>query len=248
MSRRPAVDGQPVDPPLEAGRLESSPADDPSAAVFSDGIDSRCVTTERAIELQIDDGDEIGVNAARSQLEPIVWAMHPSDRARLRDLAGPCTDVVALWNCPVCHSPVPRFRRPGRHAVYCTNACKQKAYRHRCIDRNRQMIEIARNPRPRRAHTRDGIHAARETIDVSTGRRDSTGRGVTMCGAFAAMSLDTPGRFGHTRFLATSGPSDERTCQRCVQLSHSPVRDPEDVRRAILDRRRLAGSDRPTAA
>lgn len=186
--------------------------------------------------LVFDEQLEPDVNLPNRQLAPIVWAMDDGERARLRDRAGPCTDVVALWNCPVCERSVPRWRRPGRHAVYCSNSCKQKAYRHRCIDRNRRMLQLARNPRPRRAQTRDGVHAIRETTDRSTGRRDSIGRGVTMCGAFASMSIDTPRRHSHQRFLATAGPSSGRTCQRCVELSSSPVRDIGDVISAITNR------------
>jgi hypothetical protein len=188
------------------------------------------------------------VNRARHQLPALVWKMSPSRRARLRDEAGPCTDVVGFWNCPVCERSVPRRRRPGRHAVYCSNSCKQKAYRHRCLERNRHMMRIARDPRPQRAQTRDGVHAIRETVDLSTGRRDSVGRGITMCGAFARMSIDTPHRFGHTRFLVTDAPSSGRTCTRCVQLSGSPVRDLGDVVDEILTDRRRPRSQPSRAA
>src|SRR5688572_25139960 len=40
-------------------------------------------------------------------------------------------DVIADWNCPVCGTHTPRTYRPGRPPVYCTNACRQKAYRYR---------------------------------------------------------------------------------------------------------------------
>lgn len=186
--------------------------------------------------LVLDEHREPDTNLPSRQVAPIVWAMDDDRRRRLRDAAGPCTDVVALWNCPVCERAVPRWRRPGRHAVYCSNSCKQKAYRHRCIERNRRMLELARNPRPQRASTRDGVHAIRETTDRSTGRRDSIGHGITMCGAFASMSIDTPARFSHRRFLATSGPSAGRTCKRCVELSSSPIRELDDVITAIVRR------------
>lgn len=126
--------------------------------------------------------------------------------------------IVALWSCPVCDAAVPRLRGPGRHRVYCTNSCKQKAYRHRCRQRQSVPMSIRRDPRPTRATTLDRVHAVREFADLSSGRRDSTRRGITTCGAFARIALDTPERFGHLRFVGREALHGT-TCQRCVVLT-----------------------------
>src|SRR5687768_11507099 len=39
--------------------------------------------------------------------------------------------IVAEWYCPVCDAPAHRTHQAGRPRVYCTNACRQRAYRWR---------------------------------------------------------------------------------------------------------------------
>lgn len=39
--------------------------------------------------------------------------------------------------CPVCQSSFTQLNS-GRTAAYCSNACKQKAYRHRCVQAMRR--------------------------------------------------------------------------------------------------------------
>ncbi len=165
--------------------------------------------------------DTLATNRPRVNPPRLVWDLPIEARIRLADPTAPHSAVVAIWSCPVCATPVPRWRRAGRHRVYCTNACRQRAYRQRCVTRAARPMPLRRDPRPLRATTRDRVHAVREYRDVLSGRRDSQTRGVTACGAFARIAADTPERFGHVRFLATRNPRNTTTCRRCQQLSGS---------------------------
>lgn len=156
----------------------------------------------------------------RSTSSPVIeWHLDDAARRRMIDSPHPHTRIKAIWTCPVCSASVPRLHRSGRHRVYCTNACRQRAYRLRCTSRQQHPMSAHRDPRPTRATTRDRVHAIREYPDVSSGRRDSIGRGVTACGAFGRMSIDTPSRFGHLRFASIEGIPNPSRCRRCEQLS-----------------------------
>ena len=81
-------------------------------------------------------------------------ARHARQSGLLRPQWG---DVVAEWACPVCGTSCDRTYRSGRARVYCTNACRQRAYRLR----RRTVVAAARSagrptrPAPVRAtHTR----------------------------------------------------------------------------------------------
>ena len=54
------------------------------------------------------------------------------------------------------------------------------------------------------------------------GRRDSTGRQVTACGAFARSTRDRPSLAWHTDFIA-GGPSSCRTCAAVLHVEPIPV-------------------------
>lgn len=161
----------------------------------------------------------LDVNRRTASVPVIDFDLAPAARLRMVDSPHPHSRVTAIWTCPVCDASVPRLRRAGRHRVYCTNACRQRAYRLRCKSRQQHPMSSHRDPRPIRATTRDRVHAVREFGDVSSGRRDSTGRGITACGAFGRMSIDTPKRFSHLRFASIEGLPDPRRCRRCLQLS-----------------------------
>lgn len=130
-------------------------------------------------------------------------------------------DVVAEWACPVCGTSCNRTYHSGRARVYCTNACRQRAYRWR-----RRAIVVSgadgTTPTPVRARTRDGLHALRSGGDLVAGRRDSTGRQVTACGAFARSTRDRPSLAWHTDFVA-GGPSSCRTCAAVLHVEPIPV-------------------------
>jgi hypothetical protein len=118
----------------------------------------------------------LDVNRRQAPAPVIEWRLSNSARWRMIDSPHPRTQITAIWTCPVCSASVPRLRRAGRHRVYCTNACRQRAYRLRCKSRQQHPMSAHRDPRPARATTRDRVHAIREYADVSSGRRDSIGR------------------------------------------------------------------------
>ena len=129
-------------------------------------------------------------------------------------------DVVAEWACPVCGTSCNRTYHSGRARVYCTNACRQRAYRWR---RGAIVPSGAGDAAtPVRARTRDGLHALRSDGDLVAGRRDSTGRQVTACGAFARSTRDRPSSAWHTDFIA-GGPWSCRTCAAVLQVEPIPV-------------------------
>lgn len=168
------------------------------------------------------------------------------DRLRFDALAAgvPLSDLHALWRCPVCDVRVVQLRRPGRRRVYCTNACRQRAYRHRRRMRDRLTWSQWVEPRPVRARSRDRVHAIREHPDVCTDRRDSTGRGVTACGTFGRMAIDAPHRHGHVRFFGGRRPG---VCQTCRVLT-GVVEPPLDEIVAEVARHRARWPRRPESS
>lgn len=158
---------------------------------------------------------------SRARIDTASFTLPPPPRIETLRInrARPRTDRTTDWACPVCDVHVPHVRRAGRQRVYCTNACKQRAYRRRRSNRRSWPFAERRDPRPTRAATRDRVHAIREHRDPSSGRRTSTQMGVTACGAFARMSIDDPTRFGHLRFVGANGRHGGRTCRRCEVLT-----------------------------
>ena len=156
------------------------------------------------------------LNAARPAPWTIIWASPELEFLpnRPHDPERSCR-VRSLWWCPVCSAPIRHPNRPGRHRVYCTNACKQRAYRARRLNRRT-------DPVPQRAAAREVVHAIRGFRDVNSGRRSTRGLGVTVCGTFARMSIDSPERFGHTRFIGRRMRHPNAytsSCQRCCELT-----------------------------
>jgi len=167
------------------------------------------------------------INLPLPGIGPLEWDMSPENFGRLHARDAECSTVTALWHCPVCDTTVHRSKRSGRHRVYCTNSCKQKAYRYRRVQKRSVTMQDHREPRPDRAATYDRAHAIRPFHDLSSRRRDSIGRGVTACGAFARMSIDTPDRFAHCRFVAAE-PIKPTTCRRCAELTGLASSTPGD--------------------
>lgn len=113
------------------------------------------------------------------------------------------------WQCPVCGVDVPHVYGPGRKRVYCTAACKQRAYRWRC--RNGVRLLAA----PWRPAERSGFapaHAVRPSADVVGERVDERGRQVAICGAFARRNA--PSMSSHTEFV----PGGTQSCKSCTRL------------------------------
>ena len=111
--------------------------------------------------------------------------------------------------CPVCDAEVEQIVRPGRARIYCTNACRQRAYRWRrargirlCTERD-GLAERSVNGRR---------HALRDRRDPVSSLTDHRRREVTVCGTFARPVLDT--RVTHDRFL----PDHPWSCETCIEL------------------------------
>jgi hypothetical protein len=124
--------------------------------------------------------------------------------------------IVGLWWCPVCGGAAHRYARPGRPRVYCSNACRQRAYRSR-RDTSRDH-GVSTSPL-RRATSRERSHAVREPDALVGGRRDTSGRAVTLCGTFARPAH--PRRRGHVRFVSDV-PWSCRSCTHLGGLNPTP--------------------------
>ncbi|NND75050.1 MAG: hypothetical protein HKN44_08595 [Ilumatobacter sp.] len=147
----------------------------------------------------------------------------PSTCAEVDDTDAPPPTTSPSWSCPICNAAVARPHRPGRARVYCTNACRQRAYRWRCRHRERLVTP----PRPQRAHTPGRTHALRADADFVTPLADARGRRVTACGTFARAARDAPARRYRHRWFYACTESDrhtgavttpDTTCRRCVDL------------------------------
>ena len=132
----------------------------------------------------------------------------PSFQPRRPLVAGA---IVEEWWCPVCDRAAHRIHRPGRPRIYCSNACRQRAYRYRRAHGLRttatddQPPESARVPFGRR-------HALRARGDFMSTLSDARRRRVTVCGVLAKPTRYS--KLRHFDFLLDSGSS----CRTCVQL------------------------------
>jgi hypothetical protein len=126
-------------------------------------------------------------------------------------------DVVADWNCPVCRKHTPRTHRPGRPPVYCSNRCRQKAYRYR-RDHGIRLLHHDGQPAHRAAGA-SVTHLTRPVGDPVAGRRASNQRCVSLCGAFVRPAAD----FDHLD--PTFEFDDARACWRCLELTGAGIPD-----------------------
>ena len=117
--------------------------------------------------------------------------------------------IIGAHGCPVCGAVVYHVHRAGRGRIYCTNACRQRAYRWRrangvrlCVERNGPTERLVGYKR----------HALRDARDPVATVRDHCNREVTVCGVFAQPVRDT--RVTHTQFV----PEFEWSCRSCVAL------------------------------
>lgn len=119
--------------------------------------------------------------------------------------------VIADWNCPVCGAYTPRVLTPGRPKVYCSNACRQRAYRYRC-DHGIRLLKGDGQPVERSAERRI-THAMRPTRDPISRERTSARRAVSLCGVFVRPATDLPWLTSDFRF------DNGRNCFRCLELT-----------------------------
>jgi hypothetical protein len=133
--------------------------------------------------------------------------------------------IWADWSCPVCGTYTPKTARPGRPNVYCTNACRQKAYRFR-RKHGIRLLHGDGQPTERAAGDRVA-HLLRPRRDPVSWRRASNREAVSLCGAFVRPGKDRP--FLPTEFLFDSAKS----CLSCCQLTGAgrPERPPPGGRR-----------------
>ena len=117
--------------------------------------------------------------------------------------------ITGPWWCPVCDTPTPHRYRAGRQKVYCSNACRQRAYRWRRAHGVR-LFATAAIP-AERADGRALRHALRDPRDPVALLRAPRGREVTVCGTFSRPARNQKVR--HTRFL----PGSINSCRSCVR-------------------------------
>jgi hypothetical protein len=120
--------------------------------------------------------------------------------------------VVEQWWCPVCNGPAHRTLRPGRPKIYCSNACRQRAYRWR---KHNHARTIAR-PGHRAAGSfvpGGRSHALRNPRDFVAHPRDRRGRQTTVCGVLAK-PWQLAGHRTHHDFIDHTGQG----CRTCTTL------------------------------
>jgi len=128
--------------------------------------------------------------------------------------------VVEPWWCPVCSAPAHRLaHQNGRPRVYCTNACRQRAYRWR-RDHHARLAATPDHPAERASVGIRG-HALRSSRDFVSTYSDTRGREVTVCGA-----MGRPARLGtwtHTRFVADNSSYSCRSCIRLIAIPNETI-------------------------
>lgn len=118
-------------------------------------------------------------------------------------------DVVGHHDCPTCGAAVAEVYRPGRGRLYCTNACRQRAYRWRRAHGVRMFVE--RDGAAERLFN-DRRHALRDARDPVARLRDRRQREVTVCGTFGRPVRTQ--RVTHDRFV----PEHPWSCASCAAL------------------------------
>lgn len=118
-------------------------------------------------------------------------------------------EVVGEHPCPVCGVVVEHVHRPGRGRLYCTNSCRQRAYRMRRTQGIRLCVE--RNG-PTRMLFNDRNHARRDARDPMREVRDRRHREPAVCGAFARPLTDR--HRTHNQFV----PEFVTSCRSCAAL------------------------------
>ena len=126
-------------------------------------------------------------------------------------------DVVEPWWCPVCSAPAHRTRRPGRAKLYCSNACRQRAYRWR-RDHHARTLATPTEPVESVFLPYDRWHARRSEGDFVSSYSDRRKRRPTVCGVLGKPSRQLPGRTHHLFILTSSS-----ACRTCARLVRPPV-------------------------
>jgi len=159
-----------------------------------------------------------------------------SDHQAPPSLADLPEDVVEPWWCPVCDAPAHRTLRPGRPKLYCSNACRQRAYRWR-RDNHARLVARPCHPAASALVPFGRWHALRSRRDFVGKLSDRRNRQPTICGAFARPATLLPNRTHH-QFVPVSGDA----CKTCVALITPPL-DPM-APASIVDRESVHPSER----
>lgn len=128
----------------------------------------------------------------------------------------PIGSVIDRWPCPCCDRTIEMVHRPGRPRIYCSQACRQHAYRWR---RTQRAHTVSSPSWPvESASVRGGkrSHALRTERDPLSRRRDRRAREVTVCGALAHPHQRGRVRGERVPFLGP-GPDVCRTCTALVR-------------------------------
>lgn len=140
----------------------------------------------------------------------------PLSRSGRVPASVPAGTVVDHWDCPACDRTIAIVHRPGRPRLYCSHACRQRAYRWR----RRHEAHTAGTPSwpAQTAHVdrRQGAraHALRDDRDPLARRRDRRGRRPTVCGLMARPASPTTPPHYPTPFLT----ADDEACTTCRTL------------------------------
>ena len=126
---------------------------------------------------------------------PLPYTVSGKSTAYVRTGDAGCGFVYHF--CPVCGTTVQQIHRPGRARIYCTNGCRQRAYRWRRANGVRICVE--RTGPVERMITYGRRHALRDPRDPVARVTDRRDRLPTVCGTFAIPS--TRMRFTHYDFL-----------------------------------------------
>ena len=185
-----------------------------------------------------------GGGARPSRGDEITSECHsPSSRWRHERARSVCRQGWSRpWWCPVCNGAAHRTRRPGRPRLYCSNACRQRAYRWR-RDHHARTVATPAEPVPSAFVAFGRFHAVRTPRDFVTQSHDRRSRRPTVCGVLAAPSRGHIGRRTHYDFLFISS----RSC-RSLRRPRHPTDRPTGNRQSAtatpvavgaLDTRRL---------
>jgi hypothetical protein len=126
------------------------------------------------------------------------------------------TGVIQQWDCPACDRSFPLTYRPGRPRLYCSHACRQRAYRWRCRHDARSVRSADRPLERARAESNIPFrrHALRSQRDPMSRRRDILEREVTVCGVLAR-----PARYTRSPDPSFRPDATLWTCQVCARLT-----------------------------
>lgn len=124
--------------------------------------------------------------------------------------------VVAEWQCPSCDRTVDVVHRPGRPRLYCSHACRQRAYRWRRQHAAHTVTAPGERWPGASIAVRGLSHALRTERDPMWRRRDRRGREVTVCGVLARGSR---GPRSSRPPYAGYRPDSHRACRTCAALT-----------------------------